>query len=123
MPERTITGYPVTCLLLALSVSHAASGDTTLQTNPFIQPDDNAALQGHANGKTRDNGTQTMELRGIIRAGTYSLADIGGSIVGIGEVVNGYTLVAVHELHVVLDKDGTRNELPVTGEQGAGGNE
>ncbi len=52
-------------------------------------------------------------LRATLSLGRASLADVDGDIIGIGEEVNGYRLLAVNEGSAVFSKDGKRLELSV----------
>jgi len=54
-----------------------------------------------------------MELRATMVAGERSQANIGGVVIGLGEEVNGYQLIEVHPLHVVLDRDGSSKEIRI----------
>ena len=80
-----------------------------LKTNPFERPvseDSKADQEPVAQAPLPE-----MVLYGTMDAGRYSMADIGGEIVALGQEVNGYTLVAVHPYHVVLQKDATQRIL------------
>ena len=62
----------------------------------------------------RDNRSSSLErennrawlLKGIMLAGDASQADIDGQLIGIGETVRGFTLVAIEPRKVVLHKEG-----------------
>jgi hypothetical protein len=53
----------------------------------------------------------TLELRGTMAAGEHSLANIGGEILAIGQEISGYRLMAVHQRHVVLEKNEIQRTL------------
>ena len=98
--------------LLATSAVTADMKTVTLRTNPFLQPV--ILSEGQNDGtNTEDSVIAEMELRATMVAGRQSQANIGGVIIGLGEVVNGYRLDEVHARHVVLDRDGTRKELRI----------
>jgi len=113
----------VNILLLAVTLLHgsvhAAGTDVPLRFNPFVRPDD---VIGGA-GSAAAVGDASMELRGVMLAGERSLANIGGKIVGIGQDINGYRVIAVNENMVVLDRDGMRKEIGVKTQTGAGNDE
>ena len=97
------------CLLMTAT---AGARDVVLKTNPFLKPV--SPETGQAAGKQDDVQTVTeMELRATMMAGERSQANIGGVVIGLGEVVNGYQLIEVHPLHVVLDRDGTSKEIRI----------
>ena len=52
-------------------------------------------------------------LRGTMVAGQQSLANISGVIVSLGEEINGYKLVAIHQREVVLMRGDERRILSV----------
>jgi hypothetical protein len=107
-------------LLLALWLTpfagFASEPDTKLHINPFVPPQTAAAGGGVKSG----GGNDSMELRGVVLAGPHSLANIGGKIVGIGEEINGYRLMAVNEDRVVLDNNGVQREIRVRPLAGVG---
>jgi hypothetical protein len=98
-----------------LGIANLAQADmeyASLRTNPFLQPVELPEMPD--DGKDAgDKVIADMELRATVVAGDYSQANIGGVIVGLGDVVNGYSLAEVHTRHVVLDRDGTRMELRI----------
>ncbi len=97
------------CLLLAVP---AAARDIALKTNPFLRPVD---LDKRQVTTEQDDGqvVAEMELRATMVAGQRSQANIGGLVIGLGEEVNGYQLIEVHPLHVVLDRDGESKEIRI----------
>ena len=102
-------------LVVGLLVANAVTADmktVTLRINPFLQPVNLSEGQNDGNN-TDDSVIAEMELRATMVAGQQSQANIGGVIVGLGDVVNGYRLDEVHTRHVVLDRDGTRKELRI----------
>lgn len=84
----------------------------SLRTNPFLQPVALPEIRDDGND-AGDKVITEMELRATMVAGEHSQANIGGVIVGLDDVVNGYSLAEVHTRHVVLYRDGTRKELRI----------
>ena len=106
--HRVLTGLLV--MLLSSSAAHALGFD--LKTNPFKRPvieDSGKADQK----KPEKTALPEMALRGTMAAGPYSLADIGGKILAIGQEINGYKLVTVHQRHVVLQKNDIQLTLSI----------
>jgi hypothetical protein len=98
-------------LLVMLMLPSAAAHAVDLKTNPFERPvakDSDGDQDSVAKAPL-----PAMALRGTMAAGPYSLADIDGEILAIGQEVNGYTLVAVHEHDVVLQKNDTQRTLSI----------
>lgn len=114
MPRRV--RHMMAGLLLVAAGTCAADDTATLRVNPFLRPD--AGNGAAAAAAATDTGA--MELRGIMMAGALSLANIGGRIIGVGEQINGYRLVAVNTDGVVLEREGVREVLEVRNEDGAG---
>ena len=46
------------------------------------------------------------ELKGIMLAGPASQVDLDGRVIGIGETIRGFTLIAIEPRRVVLHRDG-----------------
>ena len=103
-------------LIAAGDISLADDAPITLRHNPFKQPDlsmpkkDTATEKAEVEPETR---APDPVLRATLTLGPASLADIDGDIIGIGEEVNGYRLLAVNEGSAVFSKDGKRLELSV----------
>ena len=105
-------------LALLMPVAVASGTEITLQTNPFEAPPE-AGNQGTQQDSSQvEVDQQEMDLRGTMAAGQYSLADIGGEILAIGQEINGYTLVAVHKRRVVLQKNDVQRTLYIDKDKG-----
>ena len=99
-------------LQLMLLSPAAQAVELVLKNNPFerplmtdkSKPDQTAPAQA---------ALTLMTLRATMAAGPDSLANIGGEILGIGQQINGYTLLAVHPRHVVLEKNETQKTLSI----------
>ncbi|MGP1677354.1 MAG: hypothetical protein ACTS6J_09375 [Burkholderiales bacterium] len=55
----------------------------------------------------------TAELRAVMTGGARPLVNLGGTILGIGDNVDGFRLVEVRERSAVFARDGNRVELPL----------
>ena len=97
-------------LMLLSSATHAL--ELVLKSNPFERPlmTDNSKPDQKTPAQA---DLPSMTLRGTMSAGPGSLANIGGEILGIGQQINGYTLLAVHPRHVVLEKNETQKTLSI----------
>ena len=80
-------------LLIALLATATAAEDT-LRHNPFSRPD-------LGNRATPGSGASSgaLDLRAILMAGRRSLVNVGGDLIGVGESVNGFELIAVGDGH------------------------
>lgn len=109
-------------VMSSFSHSYAAEIGGTLQTNPFSNPyiSENDVSKSHAR---KVLPAIALELRGTMIAGTNSQANIGGTIIAVGENIDGYKLVAIKQRHVVLDKNGTQKTLSLDPDNGESGNE
>ena len=96
----------------ALLIGNATARDIVLKTNPFLRP----LVQDKRETPADNNDGQVvaeMELRATMMAGQRSQANIGGKVIGLGEEINGYQLIEVHPLHIVLDRDGKSKEIKI----------
>lgn len=87
---------------------HAVDNSGDLKSNPFEQP----VVEEKVVEKTGET-SEALMLRGIMIAGPRSQANIGGKIIAIGEEIDGYRLVSVEPLHVVLVKNDVKKILAV----------
>lgn len=111
MPSlRTTVSISIAVAICMCSQGHATETTGTLHINPFINS--YMSEKETANppaGKTTP--PPVLELRGTMIAGPNSQANIGGTILAIGDDVEGYILVEVQQRHVVLDRNGTQKML------------
>lgn len=112
----------ITAIMFAYSMAACDTGladesTATLRHNPFKQPDLSMATSEDSGvGEAAEPEAKAPDpvLRATLSLGSASLADVDGDIIGIGEEVNGYRLLAVNEGSAVLSKDGNRLELSVS---------
>ena len=87
----------------------------TLERNPFARPTV-AALQSAAAPRAANAApAAALELRAVMVAGSASMVNVAGRIIGLGEEVDGHTLVEVSETTAVFTKDGQTVELTLDG--------
>jgi hypothetical protein len=104
-------------MVVALNLAracYAAEDEHTLKTNPFERPLNSQENSAQSIKSEREEALPFV-LRGTMVAGKQSLADISGLIVPLGNEVNGYRLVAVHQREVILLKNDERRILSVDG--------
>ena len=94
------------------TVCGAEGSQTRLQTNPFERPAVAEQQENMAMSST-NSATLALQLRATMQAGSKSLANISGMIIGIGQNIDGYKLVSVGERSVVLSKNGSSKTLSV----------
>ena len=105
-----LAGFP------ELSLSQAAK----LQHDPFARPA-LSGLQQARQPEPRGNGKATaaapapkLKLLAVMAAGPDSIANVDGVMVRIGDEVNGYRLVEVHERYAVFEKNKTRFSVSIS---------
>lgn len=98
------------CMLV---IGNATARDIVLKTNPFLQPAIPANTVQSDVPVEDEHNVAEMELRATMVAGQRSQANIGGVVLGLGEQINGYQLIEIHPLHVVLDRDGKSKEIRI----------
>jgi hypothetical protein len=108
--QNAIVELSIVVVMSLFSQSHATENTGTLQTNPFSNPYISEIETTNDHVKAASPAI-TLELRGTMVAGTNSQANIGGTILAIGEDIEGYKLVSVKQRHVVLDKNGAQKTL------------
>ena len=122
-------------LLLVLLCSSTVAAETSsesmapeLHRDPFESPSDrfreaearrlaeDAEISpSEGTAKPRANFLWQPEIRGIIRSEDIAIVNIGGTMIGLGEEIEGYTLVRVKEKTVVFEKNGQK--IPVSLEE------
>lgn len=99
--SRTI---PALFLLVLVAASVDAAGQ--LQRNPFRVPIELDAPVAAAGGPQMELRPDTLDLRATLVAGERSVVNLGGSILSLGEEIEGYRLVSVSEGEALFIKDG-----------------
>ena len=94
--------------LLVVFTSGVMADETAymLQSNPFAQPFVEKPEQRGSVQEPEPSALEGLQLRAIMTAGSESLANVGGKIVGIGEEIEGYRLVTVDHEQAVFSKHG-----------------
>ena len=111
--SRLLQAWPamLPALVLLTAPAHADEQGAALYKNPFKRPIELAGVNNAGTPPQPAQLDRPLVLRGILAAGEDSLADIGGEIIGVGEEVNGYRLISVDMVSVVLIKEGQRRRL------------
>lgn len=78
-----------------------------LRFDPFVRPDPERLAQGSV-GAARPGQAWSPVLRATLVAGDDSLANLGGTILKLGEETHGYRLVEVRDREAVFEKGGSR---------------
>lgn len=104
--------------VLLMQSAFAEEADVPLQRNPFVAPKASeqplaAFAAPRAPAASEPEPEPEFELRAVLSAGGSSLANIDGDIVGVGQKIDGYRLVAISEHRVVLQGRGRRIVLDV----------
>jgi hypothetical protein len=100
---------------LTLACQAAASAGI-LHRNPFAHPLPESSQPVPDTAGSAPASSAPLELRGTMLAGRDSLANIGGRIVGIGQEVDGYRIVSIHERRIVVEKNGDQRTLSLDNE-------
>ncbi len=96
-----------TGLLYFPSVLYAKDMDELIN-NPFKRPDFLMENSGGVPVITEGGAGFVLDLRAILAAGKLSIVNIGGKFYKIGDVVDGYQIVEIHEGSAVFMKNGKR---------------
>jgi hypothetical protein len=102
---------------LALACQAAGTAGI-LHRNPFAHPLPESSQPVPGVTAAPPEAKAPLELRGTMLAGVDSLVNIGGLILGIGQEVDGYRIVSIHERQVVIEKHGEQRTLSVDNEDG-----
>ena len=103
-------------VLLGLTLGHAYAAEQAtepLQRNPFVaprvlEPPPVAVLPRRVAPEPDVPPAPQFGLRAVLSAGHHSLANIDGTILGVGEAIEGFRLVSIGEHSVVLKRRGQR---------------
>ena len=111
------------CWVLLVGQSVSAAPQKTVRTNPFAQPlvvaaavarSSSTDTQGSRSTESARSSQLPLQLRGVLRAGADSFANVAGEIVGLEETVFGMRLISVTESAAVFMRDGEKVVLEVS---------
>ncbi|UTW07138.1 hypothetical protein [Pseudomonas benzenivorans] len=91
-------------VLLAMTfgiLAVAGESRAEVTTDPFSRP----TLSQAASQAVSLEAGAGLELRGILLAGEHSVVNVGGTIVALGEAIDGYLLTQVSEEAAVFRKN------------------
>lgn len=103
---------------LLTGVSLDASERGAVRVNPFARPILAAqvpATSSATSQRARNSADQAdPQLRGVLQAGANSFANVGGTIVGLGEGVGNMTLYSVTDTAAIFIRNGRKVTLEVS---------
>jgi len=102
----------VFCILLPTAAADDI-GREPLKNNPFIRPSGVDVAAGQGSG----SGTHGIDLRATLASMQNGLANVGGTIVTVGEEIGGYRLDWVGEGEAIFSKNDVRVRVKVNGER------
>ncbi len=89
-----------------------------LTHDPFKRPDllvkppaTNALPSADRNAAEVSVAPLEGDLRATIQAGSYSMVNVGGEILMLGDTLEGYRLVQVGEIEAIFEKNGIKRTL------------
>jgi len=98
--------------LLLLGLAGAAHAEVALRFNPFERPDLEAVRQSSGYGEVAASAW-TPVLKATLVDGPASLANLGGTVLRIGEEAQGYRLREVRTWEAVFEKGDATLVIPV----------
>ena len=95
-----------------LIASTVSAAEHTSLRDPFTRPASRPISARGLGAMASDVSPATLpELRAILLAGSKSMVNLGGTMVRIGEAIDGYRLLRVSQRQAVFSKDGTNIAL------------
>lgn len=115
---KIVTATLTLLLLAALPAKFLAADEpTALSHNPFSRPPSAVTRPARSVVETGDGSAPTIPLQATMVGRVKSLANVGGQILKHGDDYEGYRLLAIHERHVVFEKDGREMTIYVKPER------
>ena len=117
-------GVLISTLVATLTIGAAApflAAEATAGADPFARPNLAPAAVAEAvavPAPAAPTATWRPALRAIVLAGDLSMVKIGGSVVELGEQIDGYRLILVTEEKAVFAKGRQRGVLTIGGDRG-----
>lgn len=104
----------LTLLMSVGSLMAAADGEpAALRNNPFSRPPSEGIAAVAGSGLAEITAAPSLELHATMIGTTKKLANVDGNILTLGDEMQGYVLVAIHERHVVFERDGKQTTVYV----------
>lgn len=119
MTLRRVIATLSTAFAAAAASPWAIGQARTLQHDPFARPAFSALPTSGTDGAparqaqaVRD-GNPKLKLHAVLLAGPDSMANVDGVLVRVGESVQGYRLVSVHDRSAVFEKNNAKFTLEI----------
>ena len=96
-------------LILMMAISTSIKAENILHKDPFLQPD--LSLINNQSEQATTPISRKLKLRGTLRSGTSVLANINGTIMAIGDELDGFKLISVTEHSATLENNNEQLEL------------
>ena len=97
------------CLVACCTMTEAVGSAQLLRIDPFKQPEYSPVPKKGITSDTRsEREVWFPQLRATMRAGHRSMANINGEILKIGDKIDGFELVEVHERDAYFIKEGMK---------------
>lgn len=115
--NRTVCEWVLGMLLIFGSVAWTPAEQAllTLSHNPFSRPAMLAPPVVQTNTRDTPKSSALPELTATLVSTSRPMAIVGGELLGLGEEMDGYRLVAVTEGQAVFIKQGQRHTLQLVG--------
>lgn len=110
---RTALALLLVSLVAASAGARPLAVEPELRVNPFERPDLSEAVDARSDAGADGQARWRPVLRGTLVAGSGSLANLGGTVLGLGEEAHGYRLREVRTFEAVFDKGDATLVLPV----------
>ena len=88
------------------SLADAADSPPMLAHNPFSRPPSEAIRDVRPVLESEGRMGSALELQATMIGSVNKLANVGGRILKLGDEVQGYVLVAIHEQYAVFRRNG-----------------
>lgn len=111
-----MTARSVLVLMVSLGCATASAAEApsergpALRFDPFARP---ALVESARGARPAEQDSWAPTLRATLMAGDRSLANLGGTVLGVGEESHGYRLVEVRPFEAVFERDGATVVLEV----------
>ncbi len=96
-------------ILLSLMSQHGHAAEMPAR-DPFVKPAmDNITTAAPAPQETKPE----LELRALLVAGAASIANVGGTMLAIGDEIDGYRLMSVSQGEAMFQKGAKQYRIPL----------
>ncbi len=94
-------------------IASAQDAPPVLRNNPFSRPPSDFVIEDRVSATPIEVAGEVPEVQATMIGSVNRLANVDGRILQVGDEINGYSIVEIHEQYAVFEREGRRTNVYV----------